>query len=74
MFCYGYVLGCAGAGMGGLGGSGLQMQGCWMMQNRTLQSVGGSELACPPNVTPVVMQLPPEQGRNISLKCKVTGQ
>ena len=49
------------------------MQGCWM-QNRTVQSLAGSELACPPSVTPVVMQLQSEEGRNISLKCKVTGQ
>jgi len=43
------------------------------LQNRTVQSLAGSELACPPSVTPVVMQLQSEEGRNISLKCKVTG-
>ena len=51
----------------------LWMQGCWM-QNRTVQSLASLELACPPSVTPVVMQLQSEEGRNISLKCRVTGQ
>ena len=49
------------------------MQGCWM-QNRTVQSLGVGELACPPAVTPVVMQLQSEEGRNISLRCRVTGK
>ena len=44
------------------------------MQNRTVQSLASSELACPPRVTPVVMQLQSEEGRNISLKCRVTGK
>ena len=44
------------------------------MQNRTVQSLASSELACPPRVTPVVMQLQSEEGRNISLKCRVTGR
>ena len=48
-------------------------QGGWM-QNRTVQSLASSELACPPRVTPVVMQLQSEEGRNISLKCRVTGK
>merc|ERR1719317_242923 len=30
------------------------------LQNRTIQSLGVSELACPPAVTPVVMQLQSE--------------
>jgi len=65
------------------------------LQNRTVQSVGVRELACPPAVTPVVMSKLPEteggpfsilrqqteedtsvaeeEGRNISLRCRVSG-
>ena len=52
----------------------VRMQARRRMQNRTVQSLASSELACPPRVTPVVMQLQSEEGRNISLKCKVTGK
>ena len=69
--CVGVGEVCAGAGVWWCGW--LWMQGCWM-QNRTVQSLAAAELACPPSVTPVVMQLQSEEGRNISLKCRVTGQ
>ena len=68
----------AGAGWAGVGCDGSEcerrMQARRWMQNRTVQSLASSELACPPRVTPVVMQLQSEEGRNISLKCRVTGR
>ena len=46
----------------------------WLRQNRSIETLIEPELACPPSVVPVLMQLHAEQGRNISLRCAVSGQ
>ena len=46
----------------------------WLRQNRSIETLIEPELACPPSVVPVLMQLHSEQGRNISLRCAVSGQ
>ena len=57
--------------------SGISVVGCkqgWLRQNRSIETLREPELACPPSVVPVLMQLHSEQGRNISLRCAVSGQ
>ena len=46
---------------------------CGDHQNRTVLRVAEPELACPPVVDPVGMQLESEAGRNISFRCRVSG-
>ena len=44
------------------------------VQSRLVGGLSPAQLACPPTVQAVVMQLQSQQGRNISFKCSVTGQ